>query len=84
MSTDPWVTEYGVQPFKVERRALKADEPRTARNADHARRLAERLSPSRAGVVAFSRRSAPDLGEYEDPVILETLGDVPEEFGSAS
>jgi hypothetical protein len=33
-----------------------------------------------AGAVAFSRRRSPDLGEFEDVVILKTFGDVPEDL----
>jgi hypothetical protein len=31
-----------------------------------------------AGAVAFSRRGDPNLGEFDDAVILKTFGDVPE------
>jgi hypothetical protein len=33
-----------------------------------------------AGAVAFSRRGSPDLGEFEDAVILKTFGEVPDDF----
>jgi len=33
-----------------------------------------------AGAVAFSRRGNPELGEFEDAVILKTFGEVPEDF----
>jgi hypothetical protein len=33
-----------------------------------------------AGAVAFSRQGSPDLGEFEDAVILKTFGEVPEDF----
>jgi hypothetical protein len=33
-----------------------------------------------AGAVAFFRRGSPDLGEFEDAVILKTFGDVPDDF----
>jgi hypothetical protein len=33
-----------------------------------------------AGAVAFSRRGSPDVGEFEDAVILKTFGDVPDDF----
>jgi hypothetical protein len=33
-----------------------------------------------AGAVAFSRRGSPDLGEFEDAVILKTFGDVPDDL----
>ena len=37
-----------------------------------------------AGAVAFSRRGSPDLGEFDDAVILKTFGDVPDDFISVS
>jgi len=33
-----------------------------------------------AGAVAFSRRGSPELGEFEDAVILKTFGEVPDDF----
>ena len=33
-----------------------------------------------AGAVAFSRSGDPDLGEYQDAVILGCFGEVPEEI----
>jgi hypothetical protein len=35
-----------------------------------------------AGAVAFSRSGDPNLGEFEDAVILKTFGEVPDDFGS--
>lgn len=35
---------------------------------------------SNAGAVAFSRSGDPNLGEFEDAVILKTFGQVPEDF----
>jgi hypothetical protein len=36
-----------------------------------------------AGAVAFSRSSDPNLGEFDDAVILKAFGRVPEDFGEA-
>jgi hypothetical protein len=33
-----------------------------------------------AGAVAFSRTGSPELGEFEDAVILMTFGDVPDDL----
>ena len=33
-----------------------------------------------AGAVAFSRSGDPNLGEFEDAVILRSFGQVPEDF----
>ncbi|MGA8614368.1 MAG: hypothetical protein WB760_22380 [Xanthobacteraceae bacterium] len=35
-----------------------------------------------AGAVAFSRSGDPNLGEFDDAVILKTFGEVPEDFGA--
>jgi hypothetical protein len=37
-------------------------------------------SEMNAGAVAFSRSGSPELGEFEDAVILKSFGDVPEDF----
>jgi hypothetical protein len=34
----------------------------------------------KAGAIAFSRHGSPDLGEFDDAVILKTFGDVPDDF----
>ena len=33
-----------------------------------------------AGAVAFSRSGDPNLGEFDDAVILKTFGEVPDDF----
>jgi len=35
-----------------------------------------------AGAVAFSRSGDLDLGEYEDAVVLQTFGQVPDDFAT--
>ena len=34
-----------------------------------------------AGAVAFSRRTDPNLGDFENAVILKAFGEVPDDFG---
>ncbi len=36
-----------------------------------------------AGAVALARIDSPDLGDFEDAMILKTFGDVPEDFDCA-
>ena len=45
-------------------------------------RRAEAMSSSdkHAGAVAFSRRGDPDVGEFDEAVILKTFGEVPDDF----
>jgi hypothetical protein len=38
------------------------------------------LNEKDCGAVAFSRRGDPNVGEFDDAVILLVLGDVPEGF----
>jgi hypothetical protein len=33
-----------------------------------------------AGAVAFSRQGSPEVGEFEDAVILRNFGEVPDDF----
>jgi hypothetical protein len=34
-----------------------------------------------AGAVAFSRRGDPNLGDFEDAIVIKTFGEVPDDFG---
>jgi hypothetical protein len=45
-------------------------------------RRAEALASNKdhAGAVAFSRSGDPNLGEFEDAVILKSFGQVPDDF----
>ena len=54
-------------------------------NAGVAIRRAEAMSRQElnAGAVAFSRQGDPDVGEFNDAVILKTFGQAPEDFGRA-
>jgi hypothetical protein len=47
-----------------------------------ARHRAEAIArhDANAGALAFSRSGDPNLGEFEDAVILKTFGEVPEDF----
>jgi hypothetical protein len=38
---------------------------------------------SNAGAVAFSRGGDPNLGEFEDAVILKSFGEVPDDFAES-
>lgn len=58
---------------------LTAEDPREARNREHALNLVERYKPLRPGVIAFYRTCDPASGEWEDAVIIARHGRVPEE-----
>jgi hypothetical protein len=57
-----------------------ATEPREARNADQAIRLAKSLAATEphCGAIAFSRTGDPAVGDFEDAVILQAIGEVDE------
>ncbi len=59
---------------------IAAIEPKEARSADQARRMAQALAATEphCGAIAFSRTGDPALGDFEDAVILQTIGDVDE------
>ena len=75
-------TVYLVQAYVAGRgKALKAEPQFGCRNAEEARRKAERLAPLRLGVVAFSASADVEMGDYDDdPVILFKSGQLPPPF----
>ena len=60
---------------------LKAGAPIMCRTEEGARRTAEKLALSKAGVVAFSTTSDAETGDYDDqPTVFFRTGQVPAEF----
>jgi len=55
-----------------------ACDPKEARSADQAIRMAGSLvvQEGHCGAIAFSRTGDPALGDFEDAVILKTIGEV--------
>ena len=78
-------TIYLVQAFKSGKGArLSADTPIRCKSSDTARRTAESLAPTRAGVVAFSTSGDAELGDYdEEPTIIFKVGRLPAPFEEA-
>jgi hypothetical protein len=78
-------TVYILQTYVAGRgKALKAEQQVGCKNAEEARRKAERLAPLREGVVAFSATADTELGDYdENPVILFKAGRLPHPFSEA-
>ena len=75
---------YVALPFtRVEEDGLAPGEAVECPNAASAVRRADALArrAPNVGSVAFSRQGSPDLGEFEDAVILRTFGEVPEDIG---
>ncbi len=69
-------TAYVVQAYELKgEKTLKPDRPVACKSADGARRMAERLAASKAGVVAFAASGDAELGEFDDqPTILFKAG----------
>ena len=60
---------------------LKAEKPVPCKSADAARRLAERMAPSKLGVVALSSSGDAELGDFDDePAVLFKAGRLPPPF----
>jgi hypothetical protein len=76
---------YVALPFVPVEGGLAPGEAVECPHAAAAVRRAEALAAkeANAGAVAFSREGSPDLGEYEEAVILKTFGEVPEDFDIA-
>ena len=75
-------TVFVVQSFSKGRGAgLKADQAVPCKSGEAARRMAERLSATKLGVVAFSTSGDAELGEFDDqPTILFKAGQLPAVF----
>jgi hypothetical protein len=78
----PRETVHLVQAFVAGRgKALKSEPAVACRTAEDARRKAERLSPLRLGVIAFSTTADTELGDYDEtPVLLFKAGQLPPPF----
>ena len=72
------LTYFVVQSYeKTAKGALAAATPIQVQDEQHAMRLAEKLSKTNAGVIAFSRSGDPASGEYEDARVLCSYGSLP-------
>lgn len=60
---------------------LRAEPAVACKTAEEARRKAERLSPLRLGIVAYSASADTEMGDYdENPVLLFKSGQLPPPF----
>lgn len=75
-------TAHIVQAFVAGRGAgLKAEKAVNCKSADAARRMAERMAPSKLGVVAFSTSGDAETGDFdEQPTIIFKAGRVSAQF----
>lgn len=72
------ITHYVVQSYRKVGKRLLPDEPRVVRDEGECIRVAQATAARRSAVVAFSRTGDADTGDFDDPVILATHGDVPD------
>ena len=78
-------TVHIVQAYVAGRgKGLKAEPSVGCKDAEEARRKAERLSTLRLGVVAYSVSADTEMGDYdENPTILFKSGQLPPPFDEA-
>ena len=78
-------TVYIVQAYVQGRcKALRAEQQVGCKDAEEARRKAERLAPLRLGVVAFAVSADTEMGDYdEEPTIIFKSGQLPPPFSDA-
>ncbi len=78
-------TVHIVQAYVAGRgKGLKAEPAVGRKDAEEARRKAERLSTLRLGVVAYSVSADTEMGDYdENPTILFKSGHLPPPFDEA-
>ena len=76
----PMMTYYVALAFtkSEEGGEIVACDPKEARSADHAIRMANSLAATEGhcGAIAFSRTGDPAIGQFEDAVILKAVGEV--------
>jgi hypothetical protein len=75
-------TSYFVQAFNAGRGgSMKADSPIACKTEAGARRTAERLAETKAGVVGFSSTGDAEMGDYDDePTVFFRQGELPSAF----
>lgn len=71
---------YAVMTFSKKGRRLVSDQPIPAKSREAAVAMAEKLKARKDGVVAYSQNVDPEVDVYDDPVILASHGDVPEDL----
>jgi hypothetical protein len=77
------VNYFVALPFTRLEEGLAPGEAVECPHADSAIRRSEAPAGAEqnAAPVAFSRQGNPDLGEFDDAVILRVFGDVPDDLG---
>ena len=77
----PEITYFAVLPFsRTEEGDFLAEAAIEVRSAEQAKATAARMAGIERGAVAFSKTGDPQLGEWDDAVILGRYGDVPDDL----
>jgi hypothetical protein len=81
----PTETVHIVQAYIAGRgKGLKAEQPVGCKDAEEARRKAERIAPNRLGVIAYSVSADVEMGVYdESPTVLFKAGQLPPPWDEA-
>lgn len=79
----PAMIYYVATPFLPADHGLAPGQAMECPTKSSAIRRAEAMSchEPNVGAIAFSRSGDPNLGEFEDAVILQAFGEVPDDFG---
>ncbi|MFA6966130.1 hypothetical protein [Bosea sp. (in: a-proteobacteria)] len=75
------VTYFVIQSFTRDAKGVSIDEPFQPNDRGQGARAFARLKESKAGVVFFSRTGDPATGDWDDAVIIDQYGEVPDVFG---
>jgi hypothetical protein len=78
MTPMTYYVALGFKRSEEEGGEIVACDPKEARSAEQAIRMADSLTgkDGHCGAIAFSRSGDPALGDFEDAVILKTVGEV--------
>ncbi len=75
------VTYFVALPFtRNEDGEMVPGEAQERQSAGAAVREARRMTLAAPGAVAFSRTGDPAVGDFEDAVVIERFGEVPDDF----
>jgi hypothetical protein len=79
------VTYYVALPFLKTEDGIAAGQAQEMPSASAAIRRAELMSrdPVNAGAVAFRRTGNPDIGEFGEPTVLKSFGEVQNELSES-
>ena len=74
------ITEYAVLMFDRTSKGVRPTDRLYAADPAQAGRIADRCEAQHEGLLVYSRRCDPELGDYDEPVVLETRGNLPPDY----